>query len=287
MLAVLDPLLFDDSQPITELQLDEVIRILRTTDARIPNSFPYWKKLQLELIQPLSRLSSHKLRTGLDAIRNFVSAIRFPQPPPRVAFWDFRALFNQAGSEWVDVMTRTLMGCSLTGEETILITRLSPGRNTLSHSGPDRCRLTEKLFWNLRVRVPDTEVRRIPVVTRRRNVAIPWTTRFDDRLPAEGEAAFPFCPPQDWFKSNVRAFETHRSRPAWLDAKGNHWACPATGWGYHWDVYLQSGLADEYGLDQLNIVRWGAPSDEGPAGSLHHVPEAKKQRLKKRTGWSC
>ncbi len=286
MLAVLDPLLFGGAQPITEEQLDEAARILRQTSARIPAG-SYWKKLDLELIHPFSRDSSRRARTGLDAIRSFVSTVPFPQPPPRVAVWDFRTLFTQAGPEWVDVMARAMTGCILTGEETILITRHIPERNILIHSGPDRCRLTEKRCWNLRVQMPGREIRRIPTVSSRRNVSVPWTTRFDERLPAENEAPFPFCPPQDWFKSSVRAFETHQSRPAWLDAKGNHWACPATGWGYHWDVYLQSGLAEEYGLDQLNIVRWGAPSAEGAVGSLHHVPREKKQRLKKRTGWSC
>ncbi len=286
MLAVLDPLLFGGSQPITEAQLDEAARVLRETGARIPAK-AYWKKLDLELIQPLSGDASRKVRVGLDAIRGFVSTIQFPQPPARVAVWDFRTLFSQAGPDWVDVMARTLTGCALTGEETILLTRRIPGRNTQIHSGPNRCRLIEKICWNLRVQVPDMETRRIPAVSNRRNVAVPWTTRFDESLPADNDSAFPFCPPQDWLKANVRAFETHRSRPAWLDAKGNYWACPATGQGHHWDVYLQPGLADEYGLDQLNIVRWGAPSTEGAAGSLHHIPRGKRQRLKKTTGWSC
>ncbi len=286
MLAVLDPLLFGGDQPVAESLLDEAALILRRTSARIPAG-AYWKKLELELIHPLSRESSRKARIGLDAIRSFVATVQFPQPPARAAVWDFRTLFTQAGPEWVDVMARTLTGCTLTGEDTILITRHIPQRNVRIHAGPERCRLTEKICWNLRIHVPDVELRRIPAVSSRRNVSVPWTTRFDDRLPAEGESAFPFCPPQDWFKSSVRAFETHQSRPAWLDAKGNYWACPATGWGYHWDVYLQSGLAGEYGLDQLNIVRWGAPAAEGVVGSLHHVPKEKRQSLKKRTGWSC
>ena len=286
MLAVLDPLLFGGHRPIAESELAEVARILRNAEARIPAG-SYWKRLELELIRPLNRRSTHKLRAGLDAIRSFVSSVPFPRPPARVAVWDFRTLFQQAGPVWIEVMARILTGCILTGEETILISRLRSERNTRTHSGPNRCRLTEKTCWNLRIQVPDTALRRVPVIANRRNVSIPWTTRFDDRLPAAAEASFPFCPPRDWFKSSVRAFETHQGKPAWLDAKGNHWACPATGWGYHWDVYLQAGLADEYGLDQLNIVRWGAPSEEGVVGTLHHVPREKRQRLKKSTGWSC
>ncbi|MCP4659706.1 MAG: hypothetical protein GY856_30250 [bacterium] len=225
---------------------------------------------------------------GLDAIRSFAAKIRFPEAPPRVAVWDFRAWFTQAGPEWVEVMARTLIGCVLTGEETILITQLLPGRNAKEHSGPGRCRLTEKTCWNLRVSVPDTDCRRIPAVCSRRNVSIPWTIRFDDTLPAESDgASFPFCPQRDWFKSSVCAFETHQGRPAWLDAKGNHWACPGTGWGHHWDVYLDLHLRDRYGLGQLNIVRWGSSPGAGVVGDLHHVPREKQPRLKIRTGWTC
>jgi hypothetical protein len=45
--------------------------------------------------------------------------------------------------------------------------------------------------------------------------------------------------------------------------------------------------AEEYGLGQLNITRWGAPAREGPAGALRHVPTDKQGRLAKKTGWHC
>lgn len=286
MLAVLDPLLFDGVQPVSKAELDEVVRILQSTRAKIPDS-SYWRRLQLEIVQPLVRKSSREIRVRLDAIRGYLSSVRFPELPPRVNVWDFRLLFEQAGPDWTDVMATIVTGCALI-EETLLVTRLIAGRNVRDHSGPGDCSLVEKTCWNLRVQVPGTEVRRIPAVCNRRNVSSPWTTRFDDRLPsADDIATFPFCPPQDWFKSSVRAFETHQGRPAWADAKGNHWSCPATGWGYHWDVYLQPDLADEYGLDQLNVIRWGAPPEEGAVGALHHVPRRKAHRLKKTTGWSC
>ncbi len=284
MLAVLDPLLFAG---ISEAGLNEVARILRQTQARIPDS-RYWKKLQLEVIRPLSRECSRQLRIGLDVIRRHASKIHLVDLPPRPTVWDFRLMFAQAGSEWVDIMGKTLAGCTLTGEETILITRLISGRNAEEHSGPGDCRLTEKTCWNLRVQVPEADVHRIPAICSRRNIFVPWTTRLDDKLPAESDgASFPYCPPPDWHKSSVDVFETHQSRPAWLDAKGGHWACPATGWGYHWDVYLELALADHYGLNQLNIVRWGAPAGEGAIGAVHHLPRDKKARLKRTLGWSC
>jgi hypothetical protein len=75
-----------------------------------------------------------------------------------------------------------------------------------------------------------------------------------------------------------------QGRPTWCDRQGNHWARPATGDGHHRDVYLTQALAEEYGLGQLTITRWGAPTQEGPAGSLHHVPRDKQGRLEKKTG---
>jgi hypothetical protein len=287
MLAVLDPRLFYGARKsdISSSEIRKIAHILRRTEARIPADLT-WKKIQRELIQPLSQ--DEELKRELDALRSFVSTIRFPEAPPRIKLWDFHTLFSETGSGWLDVMTRTLTGCVLTGEETLLITRLIPGRNVETHSGPGRCSLGEKACWDLRVKIPGKEIHRIPAVCRRRNVSVPWTARFDDRLPTESErSSFPFCPPKDWYKSSVHAFKTHQGRPAWLDAQGNYWACPSTGWGYHWDVYLEPRLADVYGLDQLNVVRWGAPKKEGVVGALHHVPREKKSRLRKETGWKC
>jgi len=145
MLAVLDPLLFGGPQPVSESDLDEVVRILRRTQARIPDS-PYWRKLQLEIVEPLVRESSREIRIPLDVIRrDYVSSVRFPELPPRVKVWDFRLLFEQAGSEWVDVMANVVTGCVLI-EETLLVTRLISGRNARDRFGPGECRLVDLPF---------------------------------------------------------------------------------------------------------------------------------------------
>ena len=287
MLAVLDPVLF--STDTRRSELDEVVRLCRKYGARIPDASFYWHKLQRERIQPLSREGLREIRSALDALRSRASTVQFPEAPPRITLWDFRTMFGALGREWVDVMARLLTGCALTGEPTILITRLVLGRNAEEHSGPERCRLIEKTCWDLRVQAPGSGRRRIPLVRHRRNVAIQWTTRFDDRLPAEDDGArFPFFPPADWHKSSVRVCKTHESRPTWLDVMGSHWACPATGWGYHWDGSLESSLSERYGLSQLNVVCWGAPPDEGAVGDLHHVPRKKGSRLKSAgAGWAC
>ena len=87
--------------------------------------------------------------------------------------------------------------------------------------------------------------------------------------------------------SKTTVWETHQSRPCWLDAQGQWWARPATGGGHHWDVYLNPDEERRIGLDQINVTQHGAPADEGDPGTLHHVPEKKLQALKTRSGWRC
>lgn len=286
MLAILDPVLFDPRQPLCPRALDELIRLLRREGARIPSAAWYWNVLQRELIRPLSR--RHEYRAGLDQLRGFADDVHFPSPPPRVSVWSFEAMFAPLGPGWVDIMMRVVTGAVLSGEESVLLTHLREGRNLIIHPGPGRCTVREKACWDQRVRAGDRPQARVPLVCRRRNLRVPWTCRFDDRLPADADGAqFPFCPPPDWHKSSVPVVHTHQSRPTWRDRHGNHWARPATGGGHHWDVYLTPARAQEYGLEQLNITRFGAPSAQGAAGTLHHVPKDKQSRLKSTAGWRC
>jgi hypothetical protein len=285
MLAILDPVLFDPAAPLSTGSLGELIRLLRRKRARIPDVDWYWDVLQRQLIRPLHGRPGYQT---LDLLRDFARPVSLPLPsrPPRV--WSFRQMFGVLGDPWLMIMERLVIGAVLSNEETVLLTHLRQNRNLAICQGPGQCTLAEKTCWNLRVQPAGGELCRVPVVCRERNVTVPWTCRFDDRLPASADRAdFPFCPPPDWHKSDVEAAITHKSRPTWRDHQGNHWARPATGEGHHWDVYLTQVRADEYGLGQLNITRWGAPSKEGVAGSLHHVPRDKQGRLEKKTGWHC
>ncbi len=81
-----------------------------------------------------------------------------------------------------------------------------------------------------------------------------------------------------------------KSRPVWLDCKGNAWARPniPEGRGHHWDVYISdTQLAERIGLRQLNVVGFGGPASEGAPGLIHHVPTAKQSRLRDDAGWTC
>jgi hypothetical protein len=284
MLAILDPVLFDPAAPLSTRSLDDLLRLLHRRHAHVPAVDWYWKELQRALIRPLHARPGYQ---ALDRLRDFARPVSLPPLPRRVSVWSFRQMFHPLGA-WVDVMARLVTGCALSREETVLVTHLRQGRNLTVCQGPGKCTLEEKTCWNLRVQPAGGALRRIPVVCRERNLEVPWTCRFDDRLPAgEDGADFPFCPPPDWHKEDVTAASTHESRPTWRDQQGNHWARPATGDGHHWDVYLTQARSEEYGLGQLNITRWDAPPKEGAPGSLHHVPKDKQGRLAKKTGWRC
>lgn len=76
---------------------------------------------------------------------------------------------------------------------------------------------------------------------------------------------------------------------AWVDAQERGWTRPNIpgGKGHHWDVFFNDpALIASIGVDQVNIVEFGAPAAEGTPSSLHHVPTKKAARVTD-TGWSC
>jgi hypothetical protein len=290
MLAVIDPCLFDVRDPVSARAMREVVGMLRSYKMRIPDVPSYWPKVVQGFLAPLSKKvqGDPEYDRHIKMLLGFAQSMSLPELPPRVSVWDFKTMFLPLGEPWLETMRRIVSGCVLSGEDTVLVTRLIEGRNMKTHPH-GKVVLEEKTCWNLRVRRPPSSTI-VPVwnVVRARNMDVKWTCRYDDRLPSSSDnATFPFCPSAGWEKSSIVAFRVHESRPAWLDSHGNYWARPSTGAGHHWDVYLDADLEEEYGLGQLNIVEWGAPPKEGAAGSIHHVPAGKKGRLNKRTGWTC
>ena len=136
----------------------------------------------------------------------------------------------------------------------------------------------------------EPRIRDVLCVHHPRNLRERWTSRFDWRLPTASDCArYPFCVPNEWWKGSTTAFRTVSSKPAWIDAHGNGWARPNIngGAGYHWDVFIQDAHAKQaIGVDQINVVEFGAPSTEGRPGHLHHVPSAKQAHVTD-AGWSC
>ena len=194
--------------------------------------------------------------------------------------------------DWSDRMVRAVVRAMTARQPTVLLTRAMVGRNLLRHAAGDST-IDESIRWLLHLRVRGAAPTSIPCVRQRRNLqpGLSWTTRFDPRLPAELDGAeYPFCPPERWWRGDVDAVRTMQSRPVWVDARGYGWARPniTRGRGHHWDVYITDvKVAERIGLDQLNIVEFGAPADQGQPGSLHHLPRQKQGRLRDRTGWTC
>ena len=171
--------------------------------------------------------------------------------------------------------------------QVVLLCHRIRGRNARDQSSND-VELIEVLRWRLSVALRGAPTTTVPCVGKRRHLETPWTRRMDDRLPdRHGPGHHPYCPPPRWMNSQTRVWGTHQSRPCWLDAQGQWWARPATGSGYHWDVYLNSGETTRIGLSQINITQQGAPAGQGEPGDLHHVPTKKRHALKATSGWRC
>jgi|688.fasta_scaffold153312_2 hypothetical protein len=290
-IALLDPMLFLHTPHISLDELTELNHVMRTYKMEIPLAPFYWKKFQSECVRPLHARVDRDYLAALDQLRHHSKELHLPALPSKVSVWSFRNLFSKLeDTTWLDVMPRIAAQCSMTGKPTVVLSRLLNGRNVREHSSSDANCINEKTIWNLRVQLVPGQVARIPIVCTRRNISVPWSCRFDDKLPADTDGAtFPFCPSPDWENNpSLTVCRTHQSRPAWVDSKGNHWAEPSTPDPQHWDVYLNSEMHELYGINQLNICKSQAPLPFGKAaGDIHHVPKDKKPRLRQTAGWSC
>lgn len=283
MWAILDPRLFEEHDRLQDV-LRQLVTVLRRSKAKIPEIYPYWPRLETERFAPLRRYNR-----DLDEIRLYRSREGLGGSVPAASISGLDHLLKGTDPDWVSIFADLVLACAL-AEETILVTRLIEGRNLRRHLDQDnREALREKILWDIRIELGASPIR-IPLICVERNLVVPWTTRFDEALPAiEDGALFPFCPPTGW-QDEMVVHGTNKARLCWFDKdRKRSWAQPRTpGAPRHWDVQLNSAdLRDEYGLDYLNIVRFGEPPDEGRPGSLHHLPENLRSQLRKETGWKC
>lgn len=299
MIAVLDPAFFSASgdEPAEEGRVRgdvaAALAFLRATGAELVQVDPYWVPLWAELIRPLT-IRWPGLRSDFGTLRR--AAVRRPLAPcpegPHV--WGFGPMFDRPdlglGPEWAQRMAVSVVRLHLaTGRPVVLFTRPVVGRNLIRRRA-GHSTIDEVGRWRLYIQPRTPQAVAIPCVWDGRQVAVPWTARFDPRLPGEPDGArYPFCPPARWWKRDVTAVRTHTGKPAFIDARGCGWARPniPLGAGYHWDVFLSdTQRAEAVGVDQVNIVESGAPSTEGRAGDIHHTPSDKQSKLVD-CGWSC
>lgn len=283
MWAILDPRLFEEHDQLEDV-LRQLVRVLRRSQAKVPETRPYWPRLEREHFAPLRR----HIR-DIDEIRRYRFRDGLTTPFRKVPIAGLDRLLQGTDPDWASVLEGLILACA-SSEETILVTRLIEGRNLKRHLDQDsREALREKILWDVRMDFGDGPIR-IPLICVERNLQVPWTIRFDEALPAsEDGASFPFCPPAGW-QDEAAVHGTFKARLCWFDKeKKRCWSHPRTpGKPRHWDVDLNTAeLREEYGLDYLNIVRFGGPTEEGPPGSLHHVPATLQGQIRKKTGWKC
>jgi hypothetical protein len=297
VIGLLDPALFlprPDSE--VERDFDRVAQSCRNHDIQLAALNEYWPALWNELARPLEQRLGPQARRALQQIRRLGDAANrhVPELAPHAGkAWraGFRQLFEYSalGTSWEERMVRAVVRAALSGEQVIVLVRRMVGRNLVVHASGGTT-LDENTRWALHVQPRGIGHRQILCVYDNRNLIEPWTTRFDWRLPGSSDGArYPFCPPDRWWKGSTSAHRTVESRPAWLDKHNNAWARPNIpgGAGYHWDVYVHAPtLKEAVGLDQINVVQFGAPLTEGRAGHLHHIPDDRVGRPTGK-GWCC
>ncbi|HNH49392.1 MAG TPA: hypothetical protein PKY30_20255, partial [Myxococcota bacterium] len=300
MMALLDPYLFDrplrrdgtlspEEEENLAADLEDVWEACTFARARLVQVESYWEPLWQELILPLqNRLLTRPAKNAIGQLRKLqYQNLNLPEASAGTRLWGFNAMFpsnKTISTAWRDRMATAAVSLVARGEDLLLLTRLQHGRNMMLHRGKEHVEIEEVVRWRISVRLPKAAASaHIPCIRHRHQLERPWSTRYDHRLPVAADGSrYPFCIPPYWNRRSTVAVRTTASAPAWLDAAGRAWTRPNIpgGAGYHWDVYTV-GLAEQQtlGVDQLNVVEFGAPSAEGKPGHLHHVPTTKASRV--------
>lgn len=294
MIGILDPaLLLPRSDAEIVQELDEVIGTCRQYGVALPPLDEYWSTMWRTLGAALEAGAKGMAQRSIQELRRLgeKSALIAPATPAAGSAWrnGFMHLFSAQylGAPWEAPMAAAVTRACHASEQVFVFVRRLRGRNLeLVSSGGSV--LARNQRWLLHVQPRGLGHRQILCVYHRRNIEEPWTARFDHRLPGPARAPFPFCAPQPWWKGATPSDRTIASKPCWVDVHGNGWARPniSGGAGYHWDVYVASRFQAAIGLNQINVVQQGAPATEGEPGTIHHVPEEKRGKVKG-GGWHC
>jgi hypothetical protein len=298
MIGLLDPALFlprvgVDGEAQIRRDFDSILVACRRFNVRLLAFNEYWPSLWSSLGRELEQSLSAEGKRALQAVRNLGSnnMPQVPDVPATVWRSGFQQLFSSdiLQGSWEQSMAQAFARAVAMNESVVLFVRRVEGRNLRTHRAGNST-LEENTRWVLYVRLEGAATCQVRCVYHPRNLAVDWTTRYDWRLPAQGDhARYPFCPNDKWWKHSTEAFGTVRSKHAWKDRHDNGWARPNIpgGAGYHWDVFIHAvQLRDAIGSDHINVVQYGAPQGEGTCGSLHHVQSAQAGQVHD-PGWTC
>lgn len=288
-MLVIDPYVFlaegispQDRLKVLKENLRSIIALCRKIPCKATFDRIGWQEIERQHIRPLTSLhQDHDLNTALTLFRNQHLQPILHEQSGTARTWGIKPLFGGLADDTnirhAGYFVNSLLYCLHKNGKAFVYSFDQLGRNLKKHQVGHSC-IFERTRW--RIYVSSTGLsgaQAVPCVNCIRHLEVGWTCRYDTSLPDCGKHAF--VPPADWHLKRTLAVSITKSKPVFLDCKGNGWASPNTpGESYHWDVYiskqeqLQSG-----GLAQINVCKFGIPSNQGQAGEIHHVPKAKKQ----------
>lgn len=236
----------------------------------------FWENMELRLLMPLlsKYMAVGAISRPISIIRKKLRKVQSLRTS-RVSVWSFTDLFSCLGPGWTDLAVCSVTNLLAIGEAApyIVVSKVL-GRNHLLHGNPPGG-LEEKTIWNLRI-IREGRFERMNCVANVRNIKVPWTCRYDDRLPAqEDSSSFPFCAPDNWFRLNPnpngRAVRTG-AHPGSEDMANRIWTRPSGHQGLeHWDVQIPLRDRRLTGSNYLNItIGWPIHQNSKPPGTIDH-----------------
>lgn len=291
-----DAQVFAEAERRLRVRLDDANRVLRGRTLVVgTQEIPWLDTVYHREVRGMQSRLGREAKTAIDQLfrEHKRSGLSLSPVVPQGAFWGVAMMADwlALGGGWREnleyVLAATAHAAQARGEDALFLCHQILGRNAADRSS-NTVELIEVLRWRVTVSVRGAKTTVLPCVAHPRHIDVPWTRRMDPRLPdATGPGLHPYCPPPRWKHSGTTVTRTLQSRPCWIDAHDQGWARPATGKGYHWDVYLTAPNSTRIGLSQINVTRHGVPSNEGQPGDLHHVPSEKQHAIRSRTGWRC
>lgn len=295
MKLILDPIVFcfdpgSDKKAqfaAVKVALDQINLVIKGYGARVTLGYDEWKNFRKEYIAPfLLFFNDPTLRAAwLTIEKTFIPA----QDPlvPQITGWGTSQLFGMSllgRDPWANVIAKAAVSWILKGERVVFFCKLVLGRN-LEHHGAGHAILGVKTRWTLYFAAEGTPgATAVDCISSVRNMQVPWTIRYDDRLPARApNGGLAFEPAPGWRKGKQVVFGTGSSKATWFDTYGNAWAKPSPpNQAHHWDVYLNDlATKKRFPVNPINITCWNTEDRGRSEGQIHHFQKAQQHRLGK------